>query len=238
VKALPVGVVKKPSRLKEFQSEETKASLKEAETVAYRLSKTIYNTTHSYTVQASKSGRHIVSIKSDSEPVQIQQASVERVARDKAADFYAKWSKLTNHGGEIKNIIQQSSLGGVINEQTIATQRDPRQISQSLIQKKFSNLISLQGKAKRFDQEVLSKQEASKFHSETELVIGNVSEEEGVALKAENSLKMSHKRIMKKLISNSKSKILSKSQGNLDVATNSSSHFPKFIKETVRLNVM
>jgi len=219
--------VKKPTNLKDSKSEES-------EEASNHLSKTIYNTTHSYTVQASKSGRHIVSIKTNTEPVQIQPVTLPK---NKASDFYSKWSKLPNQSSEIKNIIQQNSLGGVINDQTVM-HRDPRQISQSLIQKKFSNLISLQGKTKRHNQEILNKLGASKFHSDVELTIGNGSDEDGIRRKSENALKMSHNKIMKKLLSQSKNKIISKSQVDLDVATNSSSHFPKVIKETVRLNVM
>lgn len=199
---------------------------------AKKTESTIFNVNHSYTVQASKSGRHIVSIKN---------------TESEAADLYGNLSELTNRSNEIKKMIQQTALEGVINDQTNSSTRDHKEISKSLIQKKFNNLLSLQGKLrtqhsdmmkpKIFNQTDTFKE---KYYSDSDLSMHAPSSDK--TPKTRNLLKsdlqhVSHKKKIKNLMKNRlKEKLLSKS--NQSLATNSSSHFPKFIKETVKLNVM
>ena len=69
--------------------------------------------------------------------------------------------------------------------------------------------------------------------------VSEASGDTGISMKSEGGVRMTHKQmVMKKLLSTSNNKLASKSSNSLGTATNSSSHFPRFITEAVRLNVM
>lgn len=211
---------------KSLSNQETKSSSEN--------SKTKFDSSHNYLIKTSKSGRHIVSVKKESEYV-IGQNTVSKKSppsntdsSSQIVDFYAKWSTLANKHNELKNIIPNASHKN--------DQHTPRtKISTSLVNKKFSNLINVQS---RFRNDHNNKENQSKqYYSDSDLIATGLGEsfDSSVLLKSDSKVRMARKKKISNMLTRSKDTIGSKSNTNL--STNSSSHFPKFIKESIKLKV-
>lgn len=206
--------------------------------------RTLYNSTQKYVIEASKSGRHILSIQNETEyvvgtdTIKSKQTLVTSIDKSRGGDFYTRWSNLANHNSELNSIIKKNFMPdqSVSNASTITAtpKNSTQQISNSIIKKKFSNLISLQSRIKHQQQETMNNIKR-KHYSEADMVDTSLF---GIQ-KSDSTARISKRKITQILAKSKEGKLITQSTGNLAgiQGTNSSSHFPRFIKDSHKVKI-
>ena len=157
---------------------------------------------------------------------------------NRGGDFYTKWSNLASRNSELKSLIRSNFGASESSASLNAGSLVPinKQISNSLIKKKFSNLVSLQSHVRSQQQETMSNIKR-RYYSEADIVdtaLFGLSKGGGVG-----KARVTGKRKISQILGKSKEKLITQSTGSLGgvQGTNSSSHFPRFIKEHHKLRV-
>lgn len=206
--------------------------------------KTLYNSTQKYVIEASKSGRHILSIQNETEyvvgtdTIRSKQTLVTSIDKNRGGDFYTRWSNLANHNNELNSMIKKNFMPdqSVSNASTVTAtpKNSTQQISNSILKKKFSNLISLQSRIKHQQQETMNNIKR-KHYSEADMVDTSLF---GIQ-KSDSTSRISKRKITQILAKSKDGKLITQSTGNLAgiQGTNSSSHFPRFIKESHKVKI-
>ena len=159
-----------------------------------------------------------------------QQQQQANAADADGVDFYAKWSKLASKNNELNSLMQKANFS------TIESGTPRLRISNSLVNKKFNNLINLPTRLQnQHQQDSNGAPKISKYNSDSAITLTDDSK---VNMSSESDLNSGGKKISTH-ISRSTDK-LSKNVNSLsssNLANGSSAHFPTFLNEAVKLKV-
>ena len=158
-----------------------------------------------------------------------QQQQQANAADVEGVDFYAKWSKLASKNNELNSLIQKANFS------TIESGTPRLRISNSLVNKKFNNLINLPTRVQNKHQQdsLGATAKICKYNSDSAITLTDDSK---VNMSSESDLTKK----MSTHASHRSTDKLSKNMNTLsgsNLANGSSSHFPTFLNEAVKLKV-